>query len=132
MKTSIRLKGERTFHEVTHNLLAAKPGDILTVKVSRLEDLLIEPGKLALTFNSDIALDPAEPGNIVNSYPVNNLAYNIISRKISSEIDMTIEDLECRSYTVLNYQCLGEAYLVSITDSKGNRYRLHVGEGALF
>lgn len=46
--------------------------------------------------------------------------------------DTTIEDLECRRYTVLNYQCLGEAYLVSITDSEDNRYRLHVREGALF
>ena len=85
LKTSTRLKGERTLHEVTHNPSQAKPGDILTVKVPRLEDLLIVPGTLALTFDLSI---PAEPGATVNTYPVNNLAANIISRivvKISSK-----------------------------------------------
>jgi len=40
--------------------------------------LLLIPGTLALTF--DIVLDPTKPGSSVNTYPVNNLAANIISK----------------------------------------------------
>jgi len=42
--------------------------------------VLLIPGTLALTLDLDIVLDPAEPRSSVNTYPVNYLAANIISK----------------------------------------------------
>lgn len=93
-KTGTRFKGERTFHEVTHNPSSVGPGDYLAVRLPKLEKLLVLPGTLALAFDLDIVLDPDRPSNIVHTYPVNNVAANIISRitvKISST---TVLDLD--------------------------------------
>ena len=94
-KISTRFKGERTFYETTHTTSTAKPGDILTVEVTRLRNKLIVPGTFALAFDMDIVLDPSEPGAAVNTYPVNNLAANIVSQivvKIGSEVVHTLQN----------------------------------------
>ena len=94
-KISTRFKGERTFYETTHTTSTAKPGDILTVEVTRLKNKLIVPGTFALAFDMDIVLDPSEPGTAVNTYPVNNLAANIVSQivvKIGSEVVHTLQN----------------------------------------
>ena len=93
-KTSTKFKAERTFHEVTHNPPTARPNDTLTVNVPKIKDLLIVPGTLALTFDLDIVLDPAEPGNSVNTYPINNLSANIISRIIIKIGSTPVFDLD--------------------------------------
>ncbi len=93
-KLSTRFKGERTFYEVTHDPSKAESNSLLSVRVPKVEKLLLVPGSLALTFDLDIVLDPAEPGNTVNTYPVNNLAANIISQiaiKISSSPVFNLE-----------------------------------------
>jgi alpha-N-acetylglucosamine transferase len=46
----------------------------LIVNLSKLEELHIVPGTSAFTFDLDIVLDPAELGNSVNTYPINNLS----------------------------------------------------------
>jgi len=87
-KFSTYFKAERTFHEITYTPSTAKSGDTLFVDVPRVKDLMIVPGTFGLTFDMEIVLDPAEPGTSVNTYPVNNLAANIISKcviKIGSE-----------------------------------------------
>jgi hypothetical protein len=93
-KISTFFKAERTFHEITYTPSTAKPGDTLSVDLPRVKDLMVVPGTFALTFDMDIVLDPTEPGASVNTYPVNNLAANIISQyviKIGSE---TVYDLD--------------------------------------
>ena len=87
-KISTKFKGETTFHQTTFAPSTAKPGDDLSIKVPQLEDVLIIPGTLALTFDLDVVLDPETPGATVNTFPVNNLAANIISKikiKLGSE-----------------------------------------------
>jgi hypothetical protein len=84
-KTSTRFKGERTFHEVTHSPSTVKPGDTLAVKVPKLEKLLIVPGSLALTFELDVNAE---------SYPVNNLAANIVSRIVIKIGSTPVFDLD--------------------------------------
>ena len=88
-KVTTYFKAERTFHEITYSPATAKPGDTLYIDLPRVKDFLIVPGTFALTFDMEIVLDPAEPGAEVNTYPVNNLAANIISKyviKIGSEV----------------------------------------------
>lgn len=81
-KVSTYVKGERTFYEITYKPSSVKPGDTFYVKLPRVKDLVIVPGSFALTFDMDIVLDPAEPGSTVNTYPVNNLAANVISKYV--------------------------------------------------
>jgi hypothetical protein len=83
-ETSTRFKGERTFHDVTHSPSTVKPGDSLAVKVPKLEKLLIVPGSLALTFEMDVNV----------SYPVNNLAANIVSRIVIKIGSTPVFDLD--------------------------------------
>jgi len=88
-KTSVYFKGERIRHVITHNLSSAKPGEILHVEVPRLQNTLIVPGSLALSFDMDITPDLDDSGNPKSVFLVNNLAANIVSRyvvKIGSEI----------------------------------------------
>ena len=88
-KRSVFFKGDRTHHVITFTPSSAKAKDTLYIEVPKPKDLLIVPGTLALSFDMDIVLDPAEPGAEVNTYPVHNLAANIISRytvKIGSNI----------------------------------------------
>ena len=88
-KKSVFFKGDRTHHVITFTPSSAKAKDTLYIEVPKPKDLLIVPGTLLLSFDMDIVLDPAEPGAKVNTYPVNNLAANIISRctvKIGSNI----------------------------------------------
>lgn len=88
MKITTNFKGSRQLVEKTHTATTAKPGETLYVELPKVQDKLIVPGTFAMTYDMDIILDPAEPGNVVNTYPVNNLAANIISRivvKIDSE-----------------------------------------------
>jgi hypothetical protein len=87
-KISTKFKAETIFHKTTFAPSTAKPGDDLSIKVPQLEDVLIIPGTLALTFDLDVVLDPETPGATVNTFPVNNLAANIISKikiKLGSE-----------------------------------------------
>ena len=81
-KISTYVKGERTFKEITYKPSSVKPGDTFYVNLPRVKDLVIVPGSFALTFDMDIVLDPAEPGSTVNTFPVNNLAANIISKYV--------------------------------------------------
>ena len=88
-KTSVYFKGERIRHVITHNPSSAKPGEILHVEVPRLQNTLIVPGSLALSFDMDITPDMDDSGNPKSVHLVNNLAANIVSRyvvKIGSEI----------------------------------------------
>ena len=87
-KISTKFKGIRTSHKVTHSPSIAKPGDILTVTTPKIKDKLFLPSSFAMTFDFECVLHPAEPGTVVNNFPVNNLAANIISRlviKINSD-----------------------------------------------
>jgi hypothetical protein len=79
-KISTKFKGEKTFQQITHSPSTAKPGECLSVKMPRIKDLPVVPGTIAISFDMDIVLDPAEPGTAVNTYPVNNLAANLFSR----------------------------------------------------
>ena len=79
LKTSVKFKGETTNHVTTFSPPTAKPGDILYIKFPSLKDELIVPNSFALTFDFKVVLDPSEPGSDVKTYPVNNLAANIIS-----------------------------------------------------
>ena len=93
-KVSTYFKGERTLHEITYTPSSAKSGDTLFVDLPRVKDLLVIPGTFALTFEMDIVLDPAEPGTEVNTYPVNNLAANIVSKYASKIGSETIYQLD--------------------------------------
>ena len=87
-KTSASFKAEVTKHVTTFTPSTAKPGDILCIDFPIIENELVTPGSLALTFDLDINLDPSEPGNEVKNFPVNNLAANIVSDfkvKVGSE-----------------------------------------------
>lgn len=93
-KIGTDFQAERTFHEVTHSPSNVKSGADLTVKVPKLDELLIDPETLALTFDLDVVLDP-DAGNTVNNYPVNNLAANIIKEitiKINSKPVYTLDN----------------------------------------
>jgi len=88
-KNSVYFKGERTRHVITHNPASVKPGEILSVEIPRLENALIVPGTLDLTFDMVLKATLDEDGNALPTFPVNNLAANIVSRyvvKIGSEI----------------------------------------------
>lgn len=87
-KTCAAFKAEVTKYVTTFSPPTAKPGDNICVEFPRIQDELVTPGSLALTFDLVIDLDPLEPGTEVNNYPVNNLAANIISEfkvKIGSQ-----------------------------------------------
>src|SRR5271155_1615965 len=79
LKTSVKFKGEATKYRTTFNPETAKPNDILKIKFPSVEDELIIPNTFGLSFVFEIVLDPSEPGTEVKTYPVNNLAANIIS-----------------------------------------------------
>ena len=79
LKTSVKFKGETTNYVTNFSPSSAKPGDILYVDFPRIKEELIVPGTFALTFDLDVVLDPVEPGDDVKTYPVDNLAANIIS-----------------------------------------------------
>lgn len=88
-KTSVKFKGETTYYVTNFSPSTAKPGDTIYVDFPRVKDELIVPGTFGLTFDFEVVLDPTEPGANVNTYPVNNLAANIISDfrvKIGSQI----------------------------------------------
>ena len=88
-KTSVYFKGERIRHVITHNPASVKPGEILHVEVPRLQNTLIVPGSLALSYDMDITPDLDENGDPKSTFLVNNLAASIVSRfvvKIGSEI----------------------------------------------
>jgi len=57
----------------SHTPSTVKSGGDITVRVPRMNDLLIIPETLALTFDLDVALDLAEAVDTVNTYPVDNL-----------------------------------------------------------
>jgi hypothetical protein len=78
-KTRVKFQGETTYYVTNFTPPTAKPGDTLYVDFPRIKDELVVPGSFALTFDFEVILDPAEPENEVNTYPVNNLAANIIS-----------------------------------------------------
>jgi hypothetical protein len=87
-KTCVSFKAEVTKHVTTFTPSTAKPGDIMCIDFPIIENELVTPGSLALTFDLEINLDPSEPGNEVNIFPVNNLAANIVSDfkvKVGSE-----------------------------------------------
>lgn len=68
------IKGERTFHSVTHNPSTLQSGNILLVKLPRLsKNTVIYPGSVKLAFDINITGD-------TNSWFVNNLAANLINR----------------------------------------------------
>ena len=77
-KTSVYFKGERIRHVITHNPASVKPGEILHVEVHRLENTLIVPGSLALSYDMDITPDLDEDGNPKSTFLVNNLAGSIV------------------------------------------------------
>jgi hypothetical protein len=88
LKTSVKFKGETTHYVTTFSPSTAKPEDTLYVKFPSLKDELIIPNTFGLSFDLEIVLDPSEPGTEVKTYPVNNLAANIICDfkvKIGSE-----------------------------------------------
>ena len=94
-KTRVKFQGETTYYVTNFTPPTAKPGDTLYVDFPRIKDELVVPGSFALTFNFEVILDPAEPENEVNTYPVNNLAANIIS-DISIKIgSQPIFELDC-------------------------------------
>ena len=79
-KARSSFKGERTVYVDTHDPSTAKPGDTLCISLPKIDNELIIPETVELTFDLGITLDPAEPGTTVNTYPVNNLAANIFSK----------------------------------------------------
>ena len=79
LKSSVKFKGETTNHVTTFSPPTAKPGDTLYINFPSLTEELIIPSSFGLSFDLDIVLDPSEPGTEVKTYPVNNLAANIIS-----------------------------------------------------
>jgi len=88
LKTSARFKGETMQYVTNFSPPNAKPGDTLYVNFPSVKDELIIPGTFSLTFDLEIVLDPAEPDTDVKTYPVHNLAANIISEfrvKIGSQ-----------------------------------------------
>lgn len=100
MRTSTIFKGTRTFREITFNPSSAKPEACLRVEVPLMEGELLVPGTLALAFDMDIVLDPAEPNSTVNTYPVNNLAANILSRFVV-KVGPNLSDIFDLSYAHL-------------------------------
>src|SRR5215470_2279174 len=80
LKNSVKFKGETTNYVTNFSPSTAKPGDTLYINFPSIKDKLIVPGTFALTFDMEIALDPSTPGNDVRTFPVNNLAANIISK----------------------------------------------------
>ena len=79
LKTSVKFKGETTHNVTTFTPPTAKPGDTLYVNFPSIKDELIIPNTFGLSFDLEIVLDPSEPGTEVKTYPVNNLAANIIA-----------------------------------------------------
>jgi hypothetical protein len=79
-KVRSSFKGERTVYVDTHDPSTAKPGDTLCISLPKIENELIVPETVELTFDLDITLDRAESGTTVNTYPVHNLAANIFSK----------------------------------------------------
>ena len=93
-KIGTDFQGERQFYEVTHTPSTVKSNTFITVKVPKVDNLLILPDTLALTFDLDIVLDPVEPGDTVNTYPVDNLAANIISEIVIKINSIAVYKLE--------------------------------------
>src|SRR5271155_2566972 len=79
LKTSVKFKGEATKYRTTFNPETAKPNDVLYINFPSVKDELIIPNTFGLSFDLEIVLDPSEPGTEVKTYPINNLAANIIS-----------------------------------------------------
>ena len=79
LKTSVKFKGETTKYKDSFTPPTAKPGDVLYINFPSVKDELIIPNTFSLSFDLEIVLDPSKPGTEVKTYPVNNLAANIIS-----------------------------------------------------
>ena len=77
LKTCVHFKGETINHVTNFSPATAKPGDILYVNFPSIKDELIVPGSFALTFDFEITFEKVDAE--VKTYPVNNLAANIIS-----------------------------------------------------
>src|SRR5271165_4947681 len=79
LKTSVKFKGETTKYKTTFIPPTAKHGDILYINFPSVKDELIISNTFSLSFDLEIVLDPSEAGTEAKTYPVNNLAANLIS-----------------------------------------------------
>src|SRR5215469_11775667 len=95
LKNSVKFKGETTNYVTNFSPSTAKPGDTIYVDFPSIKDELIVPNTFALTFDMEVVLDPSTPGNDVKTFPVSNLAANIISDfkvKVGSQYIFELND----------------------------------------
>jgi len=103
-KTSVYFKEKREKQVINlNNKESFYPKRTLCIKVPRVEDALIVPGTIALSFDMKIILPENDSKTALHVFPVNNLAASIIFRYIVNVGTQTVFDLD-KAYLYIVYK----------------------------